>query len=254
VSTGSVRVFLPTLRKIEPELMIPIPDQIRILRELEFDLEGLRTLLVDQGLSAEEARNRALDALVPDHRAIQELGRLHAPLYRRATRHLSEDRLRILERSALALVTASVLIVQAIALVQANLLRDASPFLWPVLGLGALLFTSIAAKIFELWVKGDHRAPDRGLQLILILAGVIFATGMSGVFVDFYRLAESLERAPGMAEALAPLWLVRDCALLSVSMMLALAGGLTWFVLTQWLTLVTGARREVLGLDNDWNS
>jgi len=249
-----VRVFLPTLRKIEPELMIPIPDQIRILRELEFDLEGLRTLLVDQGLSAEEARNRALDALVPDHRAIQELGRLHAPLYRRATRHLSEDRLRILERSALALVTASVLIVQAIALVQANLLRDASPFLWPVLGLGALLFTSIAAKIFELWVKGDHRAPDRGLQLILILAGVIFATGMSGVFVDFYRLAESLERAPGMAEALAPLWLVRDCALLSVSMMLALAGGLTWFVLTQWLTLVTGARREVLGLDNDWNS
>jgi hypothetical protein len=249
-----VRVFLPALRKIEPELMVPIPDQLRILRELEFDLEGLRTLLVAQGLSAEEARNRALDALVPDHGAIQELGRLHAPLYRRATRHLSEDRLRVLERSALALVTASVLIVQAIALVQANLLRDASPFLWPVLGLGALLFTSIAAKTFELWVKGDHRAPDRGLQLILILAGVILATGMSGVFVDFYRLAESLERAPGMAKALAPLWLVRDCALLSVSMMLALAGGLTWFVLTQWLTLVTGARREVLGLDNDWNS
>jgi len=32
-------------------------------------------------------------------------------------------------------------------------------------------------------------------------------------------------------------------------MVLALAGGLAWFILTQWLTTVSGARREVLGLD-----
>ena len=42
---------------------------------------------------------------------------------------------------------------------------------------------------------------------------------------------------------------VRVCGLLAVAILVAAAGGLTWFVLTQWLSAVKAAHRDVLGLD-----
>ena len=254
MSSGAARVFLPALREVERGLLVPIPEQVRILRELEFDLEELRKRLMADGLSPEEAGGRALEALVPDQIALRDLGRLHSPLYRRVTRHVSGENLRMLERSALVASTTAVLIVEAQVLIRADLLRDPSPFLWPVLGVGALLFAAIVDKAFELWIKRDHRTPEHGLGGILALAGATLTVGLSGVLFDFYRLAEVLEGTPQSALALGSQWLVRDAALLSISILLALAGGLAWFVLSQWLTLVSGARRDALGLGIEINS
>ena len=248
MNTRAARVFLPILRDVERELTVPIPERIRILWELEFDLEELRDRFVSEGLPRDEARIRALETLVPDRVALRALGRLHASLYRRVTRHLSGERISIIERSALAISTAAVLLVETMLVTRVNLLGDPSPFLWPVLGLGALLFAASMAKVFQLWIKRDHRTPGRGLEGILVLAGVTLLVGLSGMFFDFYRLAGILEKAPQSTGTLVSQWLVQDAALLSVSVLLALAGGLTWFVLTQWLTLVSRAHREALGL------
>jgi len=249
VTPRAERSFAPTLREVERGLALPIPDRIRILRELEYDLEELWDRLVAEGIPREEARRRALDALVPDAGSMGELDRLHTPLYRRLTRRLSSQHLRIAERSALVLAATSVLLVQAATLVQANLLRSPSPFLWPILIVGALLFALVLTKAFQLWIKGDHAQPKRGLRMILAVAGVILAMGMGGVIFDLYHLAEILEMTPELAGTLVPEWLVRDAALLSVAILLALAGGLAWFVLSQWVALVSRAHREVLGLN-----
>jgi hypothetical protein len=245
---SAARVFLPDIRAVERQMTLPLPERVRILRELEFDLEELRDRLVAQGLSADDARTRALDALVPDPEALRELGRLHAPWYLRATRSLGERRLWLFERTALVLATTSVLVVGTVVLLGADLLGDPSPFLWPVMGLGAVLFAAVVAKAFQLWIKRDHRRPHRGLASIPTLSGVIMGTGITGTLVDLYRLATILERAPEQAAALVSDWLARDAALLSVSMLLALAGALTWFILAQWLAVVSEAHREVLGL------
>lgn len=242
------RSFLPDLRRIEEKLTAPIPDRVRFLRELEHDLEALTRRLEAEGLPPETARARALESLAPDARALEELDRLHTPLYVRLTRRLDGRRLRFLERSALALATGGVLLVETLVLLQADLLSDRSPFLVPVLGLGALLFAAIAVKVFQLWIKGDHRRPEEGLGGILALSAAVLATGLGGVLVDVYRVAARLEQAPELAGALSLDWLVRDAALLSIAILIALAGGLAWFVLTQWLTLLSGARRDVLGI------
>ncbi|HZD04817.1 MAG TPA: hypothetical protein VE173_07860 [Longimicrobiales bacterium] len=246
---GSSRAFLPDLRRIEADLPMPLPDRVRILRELEYDLEQLRDGLVSRGMAMDEARRRALEALLPGRTALGELGRLHTPLYRRVTRSLGVHRLRVAERSALALATASVLFVEAAILVQEDLFEDPSPFLWPVLGMGAVLFAACAAKGFQLWIKRDHRRPERRLGAILGLSGVILVTGICGAVADLYRLAGILEAEPSLAGILTLHWLVRSCVLLSVSLLISLAGSLAWFVLTRWVWLVSGARREVLGLD-----
>jgi len=249
MNAGAPRVFAPVLREVEQGLALPIPERLRILRELEFDLEELWGRLVSEGLSAEEAHRKALDALVPDTGTLGELDRLHTPLYKRLTRHLTPGRLMLAERSALVLVTTSVLLAQGITLFRANLLQDPSPFLWPVLAGGALLFAMVLAKAFQLWIKRDHAQPERGLGTILVVSGLILSLGIGGMFFDLYRLSAILQRTPELAGDLTSVWLVRDSALLSVAVLLALAGGLAWFVLSKWLGMVSGARRELLGLN-----
>jgi len=250
MNVAAVDGVVPILREVEAGLTLPIPDRVRILRELEFDLEHLTARLEADGLPSDEALRRAREALVPDEHSLLALQRLHAPLYRRMTRRIAGDRLRVAERWALALTSAAVVVVGTAALLRADLLSDPSPFLWPVMGLGGMLFAAVVAKGFQLWVKRDHAVPARGLGTILMVAGATLATGILGVMLDFYRLAGDLEREPDFVQALAPQWLVRDAALLSVSILLALAGGLAWFVLARWVTLIESDHRDVLGLNH----
>ncbi len=249
MSTPKERVFAPVLREVESGMALPLPDRTRILRELEYDLEELWSRFVDEGIPAEEARRRALDALVPDARSMTELDRLHAPLYRRLTNSFPSGRLRSMERASLGLAVAAVLGVQTATLLRVDLLRDPSPFLWPVLVGGACLLAMVLAKAFQLWIKGDHDQPTRGLGAILVAAGIVLALGFGGTTFDTFRLAGVLEQAPELAEALVPLWLFRSATLLSVAILLALGGGLAWFILSQWVAHVRRAHREVLGLD-----
>lgn len=248
MNAGAVRVFLPTLKALDRELPLPIPERVRILRELEFDLEELRARLESDGHPPEEARRQALEALVPAGSALAELGHVHAPLYKILTENLRQDRLRAIERSLLAGATGGVLAFSTIGLAGTDVLARPSPFLWPVLALGGALFAAIAAKAFRLWVKKDHRRPSEGLAVILALSGSALTMGLAGTLIDFYLLAASLEADPTHSIVRTTEWLVRDAALLSISIVLALAGGSTWFVLTQWLTAVTDARRNLLGL------
>ena len=247
MSAPAARAFLPALRQLDRRLPVPVPHRVRILRELEYDLEELEVQLLARGLPAEEARRMALEALLPDGVTLDELARVHAPLYQRLTRHLPGERLRLLERSALALAATSVLLGETWVLLQARLLGSPSPFLWPVLSLGALLGATVLARVFQLCIKGGPTAGTGGAGGILGLSAAVLLLAVVGTTVDLHRFAALLERSPERATALILPWLVREASLLSVAILLALAGGLTWFLLTQWLVSIREAHRRVLG-------
>lgn len=242
-----MRSFLPALRMLDEKLGVPVPARVRILRELEYDLEALRKELETQGLAPDEARSRALEALVPDDTALEELGHLHTPRYRRWTRHLSAARLRILERSALVGMTLVVLLVETAVLLETDLPAPASPFMWPVLGLGAVSFAAVVAEAFALWTKGDHHTMAIGTRVVLGLAAMTMATGVLGVLTDGYALLDAPERVLAIASFRPDPWIAREAALLAVSMVLSLSGAVAWYVLTSWRAWLTGARHEVLG-------
>jgi hypothetical protein len=225
VSAHAARGFVSTLRRVEQSLQVPLPERTRILRELEFDLEELQASFVAQGAEPLDARRRALDALVPNGRVLEQLDRLHQSAYRRATGHLSGRHLQLLERVLLAVMTAGVLGMQTVALVRLDLLSDPSPFLVPVLALGGAMLALVLWKAFELWVKQDHEQPDRGLSGILGLCVVIVGAGFGGMILDFYWLAARLEAAPELSDPLMREWLIRDSALVAVTFLVALAGG-----------------------------
>jgi hypothetical protein len=253
MSSHAARGFVSTLRRVERALQTSIPERTRILSELEFDLEELQARLVAQGLEPEEARQRALESLVPDGRVLEQLDRLHQSAYRRLTSGLHGDQLRLLERALLVGMMAGVLGIQTVACLRLNLLSDPSPFLLPVLAMGVALFTLVLWKGFELWIKQDHARPRRGMKGILALSGLIVGTACGGTVLDFYSIAASLEATPELADPLLVEWVARDSALLAVAFLLALAGALAWLVLNQWLAWVSSAHRAVLGFDDFTN-
>lgn len=247
MTTSGPGAFAPVLREVERDLTLPIPARVRILRELQADLEELMDRFVDDGHPPDRARTMALEALVPDPETIKTLGELHSPLYRRITRRMSTHRVRFVERSVLVCSTLTVLVLQGMTLFQADLLRRPSPFLIPVLLAGAGLFALVVWKAFRFWIKKDHLNPGSGLSVILAASCVSLSLGIIGIVFDFYWLAVILERSPELAGILVADWLVRDAALLSVAILIALMGGLAWFVMSQWLAWVSGARHELLG-------
>jgi hypothetical protein len=249
MSAPAARTFLPQLRDVERRLPLPVRRRVRILRELEYDLEELYARFLAEGLAPEVARARALEALVPADEALRALGRVHAPAYKRATGLWGEARLRRFERAALTCLALLVLAGESLLLLGTDLLRDPSPFLWPVLALGALLLTNAATLAFRLWSLDDARADPPRLASILVLSALALATAFGGVLVDTFRLAAAVEREPGRATAATLAWLVSDASLVAVALLIVLAGGLSWFLLSQWQASVRAAHREALGMD-----
>ena len=99
----------------------------------------------------------------------------------------------------------------------------------------------ILSKTFDVWVKRDHARPDARLSGLLGLSAVILGAAYGGVILDVYALAAVLEQAPERFSTLGVRWLVRDSAVLSVAILFALAGALTWLLLTQWVTRLSVA-------------
>lgn len=249
--TATQGAFTDALRRVGQGLALPLQSRVRILRELAFDLEELSADLMARGVPAEEARRRATEALVPEGPALAQLDRIHAPLYRRATRGVAAHRLRVFERGALFALTLGVVLVEGVALWRVPPLGEPSTWLVPVLAAGGLLFALTAAKAFALFVKGDHRTPASGLNAILGVAGLTLAVGVAGSFFEVHGLASTLEARPELAATILVPWLGRTAVLLVVSLLLSLGGGLAWFFIAQWVSLAEGGQAEILGIHID---
>lgn len=227
-------------------LRLPLPTRTRLLRELRDDLDGLAAALEQKGTPPAEARREAAETLFPDEQVLRVLERQKAPLYRRLTRGRSSESLLRCERWSLCLATLGLLGLEASVLLRVGLLDDPSPFLLPVLALGASTLAGVVAKAFHLWVKGVYGDPRSGLTAIVGLAALTLFTGFAGTLIDLVLLAGILESMPDDATALLTSWLVQSAALLSTAIILGVAGGTGWLILSGWTTHAQAAHEEAL--------
>ena len=238
-----------SLARIVEDLSLPLPARTRLLQELASDLHDFTDSLVTRGVPWHEARRRAAETVVPDASALSEIEGLLVPRYRKLTGGLSANALRRSERAALAIATLILVSLQTSALLKAELLADPSPFLWPVLATGAATLALVLAKAFQLWIKGQHQRPRRALGLVAGLSGATLCLAIGGVLVDLIRLCAAMEQSPSDGPALVTAWIVRDAALLSSGILLALTGALGWFALSAWITHVEHRHRRALDHD-----
>lgn len=244
-----MRRFEAVLRRIGARLELPHPARSRVLHEIASDLEAAYGAYRTRGLDEEEAARRAERLLDPSWAALEALERVHAPLYRRWLARFSQRTRHRAERAVLVVLAVTVLAGGVAGLVGAEVLRDPSPFLWPVLGLGAAALALGVGKAFLLYVKRDH-SPRRlrgGLSALLVLGSAILTVGAVGVVIDAYRLAGAVV---GAVESQVPLtlrWIRQDGTLLVVSLLLALALALVWFVCLRRAIAIEHAEAEIFG-------
>ncbi len=234
------------LRRVAERLGVPLPRRVRILRELAADLDALTARFQAEGCEPGEARRRAAELVLPGEASLAALNRVHEPRYRRLTRRVPPDRLRLVERSALALATLGVVVAGWTALAGTDLLAHPSPFLLPVAGVGLAALAAVLAKAFDVWIRQDHAAPRRGLTGVLVLSVAPVPLAFLGLAVDILLMAAALEADPSRTAELTLRWLQADSVLLAVGLLLTLTGCLGWFVVSRWAFYVEGQVREVL--------
>ena len=250
MSAHAPHVGPAVIREVSERLSAPLPEKTRFLQELASDLRELTGRLMADGMSSEEARARATEALVPDAETTARLDHLYAPRYARVTRRWGAQRLRFAERGLLAVSFLALLLLQSAAILRTDLARYASPFLWPVIAAGSLVVVAVIGKGFEMWVKRDHAHLRGGLSTILGLAPVPTLIATVGMWADLHALASALELHPELARHLVIDSIGRDASLLAIAMLFGLFGAVGWLIASQWIAVQEDAHQRALALDS----
>jgi hypothetical protein len=247
-----VRSFDTELRELAMELELPEPVRSRVLLELRADLEAMTAALREEGFGQEEARDRAIGALLPSKDAVAELEHVHRPLYRRLVDRFSDAGRHRLERGLLAALVVAQGGGGLAALASFDLLRSPSPFLWPVLGLAILIMVVGVGKLFQLFVAGSHGMPRlrRGLPLLLFLAVTVLVSGFGGLVTDFYLVTGRVSANVGRTGVELLEWLRRDAAVLAVALFAAWAAGMFWLVAELRIARIAQTEAAALGLSS----
>lgn len=237
------------LRSVSDRLAVPLPAKTRLLEEIASDLRSLSSRFVSDGLTPEEARRRAAEALLPDDETLAWLDRIHASGYRRVTERWSAERLRLAERILLVCCFVALVLVEARAILAADVTRYASPFLWIVVAAGAAVATAVVWNGFTLWVKGEHARARRAMRALLALSAAPVGVALAGTWFDVFRLAALLQERPALADVMVVRTLIQDAAMLSIAILFALVGAVGWLVFTQWIAVQEHAHRRALNMD-----
>lgn len=216
-----------------PAPSLPVEVRARLGDELAADLDATYRTLLDRGWTPEAALARARTMVVPDAHALDRLTRIHRPLYRRLVARCSARGVQRGERMAVIAVALSSLAMLAALLLRADIFREPSAFLLPVLVSGSGVVAAVAAKAFHLLVKRPTRLSElrAGLAAPLAASTITLLAGLGGTLVDLYRFAAQVESAVPESSIAVVAFVGDTAALLALALAFALAGGLGWFLL-----------------------
>lgn len=240
--------FASALRELSDRLSLPQPARARVLMEVAGDLEALRQALVDRGLSPEEAEDQALERIDLSDDAVRSLVQVHGGWFRRVTDSIGE---RAGSRWEAVLLTALILVgllLSGSVLHAIPLAREAGASLAPVALAAAVAFGIGAWKAYVLWIRADHR--PRGLHdgLGPLLGAVVLQLFLAFAALGFTALTtvHAIRVAPEAAGPTTFHWLLEALATLTMSLSLALSGGLVWFVLLGKVAAIERSEAETL--------
>jgi hypothetical protein len=225
--------FTGLLAQINQKLDLPQPTKSRILLEIASDLDDMYQIFVHQGLSEREAAAKVQDQYVISDEVLEELVQIHESAFRKLLGKLSEQAQTRWERVVLFAVILFVCGATGNAIFSTRLFEQASGFIWPILGisLGAVIIS--VRQFFKLYIKKDHnlRRLRDGLSYLLLLSMASLLTGFYGVSVEMYRSTKLIIADVDMTISQIVQWGISCSAMLMVSLLVAIATALVWFVL-----------------------
>ncbi|MBN2088445.1 hypothetical protein JW964_02480 [candidate division KSB1 bacterium] len=180
--------FTPILQNINERLDLPQPTKSRIILEIAADLEDAFQYYCDKGLSEELARRQAIEKFDITDEALAELVTVHQSIFRRFLDKLTAQAQSRWERIVLTIVLIFIAAVGGKTVFTSQFIRQASAFVWPILGIFGAILTISVVKIYQLYIKKDHHIKriHRGLSSIAILGGLNIFLGIFGYVIELY--------------------------------------------------------------------
>jgi hypothetical protein len=239
--------FAPLIREISERLCVPQPARSRILLEIAADLDDLYEHYLDRGLAPEEAATRTRATLELSDEALASLIRIHQPPLRRLLDQLSVQVRTVWERVTLVVIALFIVVLTVNEVLTTRLLITASRFVWPLAAIAVVAAVIALAKIYTLYLKQDHdlRLLRRGLDSLLFLPVTILVLGFFGLIVELYMTARHIVADYDWIYLHLTDFLIRASAAMMVSMLLAIAIAVVWFVLLTKVQSIERAETEV---------
>jgi hypothetical protein len=225
--------FADLLREINCKLALPQPEKSRILLEVASDLEDMYELYRSRGLGEEEALAKTREKFDISDEALVELTRIHESTFRKLLGRLSEQAQTRWERGLLIAALVFIGGFSGRQVFSSSFFRQASPFVWPLAAVSFAVLALAISETYRLYLKKDHdvKRLRSGLPWFLAMGVLSLATGWCGFVIELYRSTQmGIARADMLLPHLVE-WGIRCSAMLIVSMLVALAAGLVWFVL-----------------------
>jgi hypothetical protein len=225
--------FTNLLRRAGERLDLPQPEKSRILLEIASDLDDSYRLYLGKGYSEGEAAKKAEEMFDVSDEALEQLVRIHESKFRKLLGRISEQAQTRWERVILVAIVLFIAGAAGRNLFSADLFRQASSFVWPLL---VLSFGTLAVAVFQaykLYIKKDHSVGrlQSGLPWLLAMAGLSLLTGFLGSLLEMYRsVVMSTEHVERSLVYLVD-WALRCSAMMIVSLLVAIAAAVIWFVL-----------------------
>ncbi|MFC1543680.1 hypothetical protein ACFL4Y_00295 [Gemmatimonadota bacterium] len=225
--------FAPQLRRIEQQLDLPQPVKGRILLEIASDMEDLLDVYLAQGVDEEEAGERVAAQFDLPIEAIRELEDLHRPVFRRVMERLSAQAQSRWEKGALLGLLVIMSVVGLPILYEAGGGGQAGITFWPVLAAGLAGLLTALTKVFQLFIKRDHRRRGlrQGMPALLTLAIGSSAAGLFGFSIELYLAIGRLRFDHGGLWPIVFEWLQRGAPVLMLGLLLTMVTALFWFSL-----------------------
>ncbi len=226
--------FAEVLRKIDSRLDLPQPARGRIMLEIAADVEDLFEVYRGRGLDEAEALSRVEEKFTVSEEAIAELVAIHQPAYRRFTDSLSAQARTRFERVLLAILLVSMFGVGLPLLARAEMIRQASDFVWPILAIAAATGMIVLVKLYQLYVKKDHRSRRLryGLSLLLLGSGASLLAAGFGFTVGLHQVMEKLVLDVEGLWLYVVRWLLTGAPVMLLGLLTAMAAALFWLMLT----------------------
>lgn len=197
------------------------------------DLEGLYQHYRAAGDTEDEAVRRAEEKVLASREVIQRLVAVHSTGYARWAARVSGTLRDGIDAGLLIIALLPMLAVGAVAaLPQFGVVRSAG-FFWVSALLAGLLAAISLAKAAQLWRPADRPPAELHYALFTLLYLALLApvAGLLAALIGLRSAASGWMAAGHDWPAAAADWVARDASLFALSVLLALGGGLAWWVL-----------------------
>ncbi|MFC1629134.1 hypothetical protein ACFL3H_08490 [Gemmatimonadota bacterium] len=240
--------FAALLTEIDERLNLHQPAKGRILLEIAADIHDLFDYYQSCGMSEEAAQAAAEENFDISDDVLADLIQLHQTRYQRFIDRLSVQAPTRWERTSLALLVMIMAFSGGPVIVGGDILRQSSPIVWPMLGIG-IAGLALGLRLFQqLFIKKNHRSGQRrrGMSVLLGLSVSSIILGVFGFAIELYL---ALKRLMFSSEGLWSMtidWLLRGAPVFLLGLLTAMVIALIWFVLINRIQKIEQAEVEYL--------